>query len=513
MISLFSSEYRHLSIIAFLSFVLVYTSSFIPGYGYFIDEFYYFACANHPAFGYVDHPPFAPLFLMFYKFIFGESVYVIRFVPALAGAGTVFLTGVITKKIGGNKSSQMIASFCVFVSPLFSGLGSFYSMNAFEPLLCAIAIYLFVKMINENNSRIWIYQGFVFGLLLMNKHTAGLFIAFAVISILFTEHRKLLYTRNFIYCVLITALIFLPNIIWQILNGFPSLEFYFNNITKKNVHMPAAEYIITNMFAYNPVVFLVTVCSAVFLVFSKQFKMFRVFGILFILTFVFFLITKNGRVDRSAFAYISVLPVSAVLAEYLISKYKQKWVYAIGAFLMLAFFAILIPVLMPFLSYENSAKLTRTLGLNTEVEKGKKPLISQMLADRIGWQEKVDMVGNVYLSFPEEKRNRIIVIANNYGNAGALELLGKKYGFKNVVSGHNNYYLWSKERLDGDVVLRLIERRYYEDLKESYEVVDTTGVFFDNEYCSPHERGLTVFVCRKPKIPETELLERRKSFY
>ncbi|TRZ63993.1 phospholipid carrier-dependent glycosyltransferase, partial [bacterium] len=263
----FSPEYRHISIIAFISFLVIYSSSFISGYGYFIDEFYYIACANNPAFGYVDHPPFAPLFLTAYKFIFGESLYAIRFIPALTASVTVFLTGIITKQFGGNKISQTIASFCVFVSPLFATLGSFYSMNVFEPMFCTIVFYLFIKMINEKNPVIWIYIGILFGLLLLNKHTAGLFIVFVIISMVITEHRKLLFTKYFVYSVVITTLIFLPNIIWQIKSGFPSLEFYITNITRKNIPMPAIEYLIFNVFAYNPFVFLLSITGAVFLIY------------------------------------------------------------------------------------------------------------------------------------------------------------------------------------------------------------------------------------------------------
>jgi hypothetical protein len=509
----FLSDYRHLSIIAVLNFLVIYSSTFISGYGYFIDEFYYIACANSPAFGYVDHPPLAPLLLMVHKFIFGESLFAIRFIAALASSITIFLSGIITRQLGGNRTSQAIAAFCILVSPLFATLGSFYSMNVFEPLLCVIAFYYLIRMVNEENKKLWIYLGVIFGLLLMNKHTAGLFIVFTIISILLTKNRKLLFSKYFFYCVLITLIIFLPNLIWQIKNNFPSLEFYINNVTRKNIPMRAMEYLIFNIMAYNPFMFIISIAGAIYLLFNEKVKKYKLLGILFFLTFLFFFITKNARVDRSAYAYIGVIPAGAIFTEYLIVKIKQKWIYPVVAFLMFSYFVFFIPLLMPFLSYENSAKLTNLLGFNTEIEKGKKPLIPQMIADRIGWQEKVDMVGKVYLSFPEDERNRIIIVAGNYGNAGSLELLGKKYGIKNVVCGHNNYFLWSKERLYGDIVLRLINKKYYADLKESYEIVDSTDVFFDNEYCSPHERELTVFICKNPKVPETELLEGRRFYY
>ena len=61
-------------LLSILNFVVIYISSFTPGYGYFIDEFYYIACANNPAFGYVDHPPLAPFILTIIQFLFAKNL-------------------------------------------------------------------------------------------------------------------------------------------------------------------------------------------------------------------------------------------------------------------------------------------------------------------------------------------------------------------------------------------------------------------------------------------------------
>ena len=507
------TEYRHLFIISLINFIIIYASTFIKGYGYFIDEFYYIACANNPAGGYVDHPPLAPLILTFYKFVFGESLYAIRFIPAFSASVTVFLTGIITRDMGGSKAAQTIASFSIMVSPVFATFAGFYSMNAFEPMLTAIALYYLVKMFRKDNPVYWIHTGIVFGLLMLNKHTAGIFITFLLISLLMTPQRKYLFSKYFLYCVIISILLFLPNIIWQVLNNFPTLEFYAANIQLKNVKMPVIEYLLLLSFGYNPFFIILIITGALILLFNKEVKQYRFIGILFLLIFIFFLINRTGRIDRIAFAFIVVIPAGTIFINQLIIKFKQKWIYYSGMLLMISSFIPVIPVLLPYLNYENSAKLTNLLGLNTEIEAGKKPIITQLLADKIGWEEKVDMVGKVYLSLTEEERGRSIIAADNYGNAGALEFYGKKYGFRYVVSGHNNYFLWSKERLDGDIVLQLTNKNSYKGLKEEFGTVDSTDVLFDNEYCSPHERNLTVFICRNAKHSNIELLEGGKHYY
>ncbi len=151
--------------------------------------------------------------------------------------------------------------------------------------------------------------------------------------------------------------------------------------------------------------------------------------------------------------------------------------------------------------------------INTELERGKKPLIPQTLADRIGWQDKVDMAGKVFLSLSDSEKERTIIAAPDYGMAGALVLLGRKYNFKKVVSGHNNYYFWSKTRLNGNIVLQFAHKNSYENIKRNFDIVDSTNVFFSNEYSSPYDQNMTVFICKDAKYPLPDLLETAKFFY
>ncbi len=385
------SPYTYVFIISFLYFVLLYLSSFIKGYGYFIDEFYYIACANNPAAGYVDHPPLAPLILALYKSVFGDSVYALRLLPSLASAATVFMAGVLAKESGGGKTAAAAASFCVMASPVFPVFGGFFSMNVFEPLLCAFVFLYLIRMIRDNEPRMWLRLGVLFGVLMMNKHTAGLCILFLVVSLLLTPQRKLLFNRYFIYCVIIAAVIFLPNVIWQARNGFPSLEFYSANVSGKNVAVPYTEFIMMQILSYGPFAFLVAAAGIYALVFRN--KNYRALAYIFILTFLFFLLTKNSRFDRTAFSYIAVIPAGAVWLTDLIKRKRAVWVYPVAGAAMLAYSCILVPVFIPYFNYEKSAALTSFLGLNTEIERGNKPVLAQTLADRIGWEEKADIVG------------------------------------------------------------------------------------------------------------------------
>ena len=95
---------RELLILAGLLVMVVLVPNLIGGYGIFIDEFYYVACSERLSFGYVDHPPLAPLLLRVSRFFFGDSQLGLRILPALAGGACIFLTGLLAWRLGQGPS-------------------------------------------------------------------------------------------------------------------------------------------------------------------------------------------------------------------------------------------------------------------------------------------------------------------------------------------------------------------------------------------------------------------------
>src|SRR5579862_8247963 len=73
----------------------------IRHYGFFRDELYYMACGEHLAWGYVDQPPLIALFAWIAHHLLGNSILSLRLMAVLAGAGAIFLTGVLARELGG----------------------------------------------------------------------------------------------------------------------------------------------------------------------------------------------------------------------------------------------------------------------------------------------------------------------------------------------------------------------------------------------------------------------------
>lgn len=504
---------KELFIISILYFFFIYLSTFNKSYGLFIDEFYYLACANNPAFGYVDHPPFAPFFLMFIKFIFGSSIYVIRFFPAAAGAATVFLSGKLAEKMGGGKFAKITSAVTVAGIPTLAVFSSFYSMNVFEPLLAIVFILLVVDLVNKNALANWIPIGVVMGLGMMNKHTFGLVIAAVLTSFILTGRWKLLLNKWFAAGAVIAFMIFLPNVIWQMLNHYPSLEFYRNINTGKNIYTPPLQFIIAQLITMSPFVMPVWLAGVIYLLTSKKYRTYNYISVFFLISFIVVLFSGSSRPDRLMYIYPVIIPGGAIFFDNVINKFRLKFFRPFVLLAVLAGIFMSLPLILPYYNYNAVAAYVKKTGFNTELEKGKKPPLPQLLADRIGWEEKVKLVIDSYNSLSPEEKSRVIIACNNYGDAGAVEYYGRGLNLPPVVCAHNNYYLWSKNRLKGNILLQLTKVEYIDGFKKRFDSVRVAEGEFRNSFVSPHENNLRVLICTGPKMPLPAMLKKSKFYY
>src|SRR6266480_2891879 len=124
-------------------------------YGYFRDELYYIACARHLALGYVDQPPLSILFLHLSQMLLGNSLFAIRLLPALAGAATVAITGLVARELGGRAWAIALGCAGSLCAMFNLAVGNFFSMNAFEPLFWMGCVYLLVRIINGDSPTLW----------------------------------------------------------------------------------------------------------------------------------------------------------------------------------------------------------------------------------------------------------------------------------------------------------------------------------------------------------------------
>ncbi len=211
------------------------------GYGYFRDELYYIICGRNLAWGYVDHGPGVAIQAKLALALFGKSLAGIRMLSAVGGAGRVFLTGILAWSLGGRRPAQGLAMLGVLVAPQYLGTDSYLSMNSFESLFwmgCLLAVILIVR---GGSDKLWLLFGISGGLGLLNKPSMTFFLIALLAALLLTPQRRLLFNKWAAAGIALLILIALPNLIWQIHNHWPTLEFLHNGqVENKNIKLCSA---------------------------------------------------------------------------------------------------------------------------------------------------------------------------------------------------------------------------------------------------------------------------------
>ncbi len=223
---------------------LVLHFCFNGSYGYFRDELYYIACGEHLAFGYPDHAPLIAFVTKLTRTLFGDSLFALRFFPALAGAATVFLTGLLVIEFGGKRFAVVLACICVLVAPAYLAVDNFLSMNAFEPVFWMLCAYFAVLAVKRQDSRLWLWFGVAAGIGLMNKHSMLVFGLAVVVGLLLTSERRSFFDKWIWIGGAAAFLIFLLNLIWQVQNDWATIELLRNvQAIGKNVVLAPHEFI------------------------------------------------------------------------------------------------------------------------------------------------------------------------------------------------------------------------------------------------------------------------------
>jgi hypothetical protein len=478
-------------------------------YGYFRDELYFLDCARHFDWGYVDHAPLVAVYAKI-ALILGGSLPVVRAIPAVAGTLLVVLTILMAREIGGGRFAQTLAGVCVIGAPINLVAGGLLSMNAFEPLFWMGCIFVLIRIVRTGDSRLWVWFGLLAGLGLENKHSTLLFgFAVAVAIVLSSERRELLNRWVWIGGA-IAVLIFLPNLIWQATQGFPALEDLENvRRTGKNVALNPLEFFGQQIFLLNPALFPVWLAGIVSLMAGRGRRL-RVLGWTYIVLLVT-MIALKAKNYYLAPIYPMLFAAGAVAIEAWLARraalaaktWPRAAILAGAAVAALA----MVPAVMPVLPPEDLVGYQRALGLappKTEVaHSGPLP---QFLGDQFGWPELVAEVARIYNTLPPDERARTGILAGNYGEAGAINLLGPAHGLPRAICAHQTHYFWGPGDSQADTFIVLQWSR--EDLEEACTSVDEGGRHFHPWGMAEENRP--IHVCRGLRTPLRELWPRLK---
>lgn len=467
-------------------------------YGYFRDELYYAACGQHLAWGYVDHAPLIAVISWFARRLLGDSLYALRFFPALSAAAKVLLTAWMVRELSGRRFAQLLAAVVVFFCPIYLTMDSFLSMNSFEPLFWMGCVAVAMRIANGGSPRLWLLFGAISGVEILNKHSTLFFGLAFFLALFVTSGRRHLRNQWIWLGALLAFLIFLPNLLWEIAHRFPTIEVLQNAARFKNVPVSWYGFIAEQALLVHPLASPVVLAGLWFFFGSKEGRAYRFLGWTYLFVLVQMLAMK-GRIYYVAPIYPMLFAAGAVWLERRIEA--RGWEWARQAILIpLAVGGIVAaPLALPLLPVGAAAAYSNFWDIRkVRVENYDSGQLPQLFADMFGWPNQVKIVASVYRSLPAEDRAQTVILAANYGEAGAIDYFGPSYGLPRAISPHNNYYLWGPGDSSGNVVIA-VGMDLHKLLLLFGDVQKAATI--EESYAVPDENDLPVYVCRSPRIP------------
>ena len=484
----------------------------IGQYGYFRDELYYLACTEHLAFGYVDHPPLSIAVLAAVRAVFGDSLVAIRIVPAVAGVATVLLTGALARRLGGGVFAQTLAALCALLSPQYLGTNHYFSMNSLDILLWTVAIWFLLDALETGTPRSWIALGLTLGLALLNKISVLWLGAGIGAGLVLTPYRRTLLTRWPWIAALTAGLLFLPHVLWQIREGWPTLEFMRNATELKMTPTAPLDFVREQILTMNPGSAPVWIVGLIAGLVGLHGARGRVLSWIYVVVLGIILTAGRGRASYLAVAYPMLFALGACSVERAAGRARMSWLRPATATLVIVAGLPLIPLALPVLPVETYVRYQVALGLSPGTdERQEMGALPQHYADMFGWEGMVSLVERAYERLTPEDRQHCRVFGHNYGEAGAVDVLGRKRGLPRALSGHNSYWIWGRD--DPDTTWNVIiviggDREDNAAFFDSLEVVGRTA----NRWSMPYERGLDISIGRGPRFRRGEAWPRLREF-
>ena len=367
-------------------------------------------------------------------------------------------------------------------------------------------------MVQRDDARLWLWFGGVAGIGLHVKHSIAFFAFALLVGLAATPRRTLLFNRWIVLGGVVALLIAAPNLIWQWQLGWPTLELLDNiRQSNKNVVLGPLEYLGEQLFLLGPLTAPLWIAGLGSLLLARNDRALRVFGVAWIAVFTVIDLLKGKNYYLGPSYPILFAAGSAAFERWTASGWKT-WLRPLYVILIAASVAVLFPIGLPVMSPEKTAEYQRTLGIAPpRTEQNHTAELPQHLADRLGWEEMVATVARVYHGLPPHERAAAGIFAQNFGEAGAIDILGRRHGLPPALSGHQNYFLWGPRGYSGDVLVVLDSPRH--TLHELCASVEYAGPAGTHPQAMPFEQEMGVYVCRGLRPSLVELWPRVKKWY
>lgn len=396
-------------------------------YGFHRDELQFLSNARHLDWGFVAYPPLTPLLEHIGLSLFGLSLQGLRLFSVIAQAVVVVVTGLMARELGAGRLAQAVAALTVVFTPLALFNGTEFQYTSFDYLWWVLIAYLTIRLLKTEDPRWWLAIGVAVGLGLETKYSIVFFIAGILGGMALTGARRYVKSGWFWAGIAVALLIFLPNFLWLVRHDFISYHFL-QHIHRRDVAEGRA-----GGFLRDQVLICINLLAVPLaltgLIFYLRERRYRMLGWMYIIPLLLFYFAK-GRGYYMGAAYPMLLAAGAAGAEGVLSLLSTRTRRSVTAIFLAGLTVSGAYVCAMVLPLQSSGPL-RDFALKHNSD----------LREEIGWDDLVKTVAGIRDALPPEQRASVGVLVGNYGEAGAIEMLGPAYNLPPPISMTNSAWL------------------------------------------------------------------------
>lgn len=456
------------------------------------DEYLYLALGRHPAWGYWSTGPFIGAVAWLVQAYSDAGPVDVRLPAIVASALTLAVTAWMTHRMGGRTVAISLASLAMLGSPAFLRSGSMLQPVVFDVLWWTVAAACVVGYLTSGRRGWLVALGPVVGLGLLTKYSMGLFAVSLLVAALLTRHRRTVFTRWTASAAVIAALVVLPNLLWQARYGYPVFTHLAGLATTQLVHVRATGFLLDQVLMFFPAI--VVWVGGLAWLFGSGGRHFRILGWLWLACLVLVL-AMSGKSYYVMGAYPALMAAGGVRFE----RFRSRWparvavVFVVAASVALAPFSVPVIAPAPMERYADAVAEWTGIDEPRRWEDGTYHRLPQDYADMQGWRTLADGVDLAVEAAPDS--GSIVVYAENYGQAGAIEYYGRSTA--RVVSFSDSYRLWAPDRLPPDLrALVYVNSELGADVDSLFGIVVPMGGVTEP---TARERGTSVWLCLSPQ--------------
>lgn len=489
-------------ILIFVAIKVVLNLFAMPHFGFQRDEMLHLALGDHLDWGFKEVPPVVAVMGRLSTVLFGSSVFAARVFCTICAGLIVWFTGLITVELGGRKFAITLSCLAIILSPAFMASEYLLQPVVFDQFWWVLTVYLVVKYINTSSVKYLYFIGIAVGLGLLTKYTMAFFALALIIGLLITKQRRILFNKHMLGAIGIAVILFLPNVFWQFNHHLP-LVTHMKELRETQLDYIKPSDFISQQLLVNGIDMILWLTGFFFLIFSFKLRKYQFLAFGYIAIFIF-LLEMSGK-DYYIFGAYPMLFAAGGFGF-------ERWIknsYALRGVLITVFIVpnlVLLPMLLPVLSLDQTVEFFSYFQKNLPAfnfastwEDHKLHPTTQDYGDMLGWDELSKIVADTYNNLTPEQQKHTIIIADNYGEAGAIHHYGKQYHLPEIISLDSSFGLWAPPDVSDAQYIIFIDDNDGKNAEKIRPTVESIKKMGDIENPLAREVGTGVYLLTHPK--------------